>query len=103
MNNLKLSFKDGPTYSNFKLEVDGSEVTGLTGAALVIRHGESPRLTLDVEIWDSVEIDVAGVVIELGDLRVAVDDIHLVSTLGAMLRDFKKRGLDPKLLEELQA
>ena len=101
MSSVKMSFKPG--YKDFKLEVDGAEVTSVTGAALVIHYGDTPRLTIDVEVWDSLELDAEGVVIELGSLRMAVDDIHLVSALALMMKDFKKRGLDPKLLEEPQA
>jgi hypothetical protein len=101
MSSVKMAFKEG--YRDFKLEIDGAEVSAVTAASLVVRHNAAPELTVDVEVWNNVEIDAEGVVIKLGSLRIVMDDVHLVSALGLMLAEFKERGLDPKLLEELQA
>jgi hypothetical protein len=56
-------------------------------------------LTVGVEIWEGLEIDIDGVAVQLGNIRLLLDDLHLVTALSTMLDDFKRRGLDPKLLE----
>jgi hypothetical protein len=98
MKSMKMSFKDG--YRDFRMELDGAEVENVTGATFKVRRDMVPELTLDVQIWDNLEIDAEGLSVKLGSLRLFMDDLHLTTALALMLGEYKNRGLSPELLKE---